>query len=456
MNFKLFLLLSVLICLFEREGSGQVRTFSAKEAVQFAIENSPAVKNAKIDIDIAKAKVSETTSAGLPQVSGKASVLHYPEVQRFVLENTPNSAFYTPALKDNAPVAFGLQLANSISGDISASQLIFNGSYLVGLKASKTYQELSGKQLKQAKITLAEQVLKTYYSILVNQEKSKLLDLNLNRLDSTYRETVALYKNGFVEKVDLDRIEVSLNNLKAEKQKTKRQLLFAAHGLKFQMGMSVKDSIQLTGKLDEVNPDSILPANPTIDYSQRIEYSTLQTTKTLAGLDLKNVKSGYLPSLVGIATLGVNSAASKFRNLANINEKNRYAPYGFIGLSLSVPVFDGFQKKYKAQQSNLNLKKIDISFRQLENAIDLELNQANLNLANAFTNYEIQKRNLGLAQEVVRVSKVKYRQGVGSNLEVTNSESSLKESQTNYYSALYDFIIAKIDLDKAQGQLVAE
>ena len=174
MEFKLFLFLSVLICLFEREGSGQVRTFSAKEVVQFAIENSPAVKNAKIDIDIAKAKVSETTSAGLPQVSGKASVLHYPEVQRFVLENTPNSAFYTPALKDNAPVAFGLQLANSISGDISASQLIFNGSYLVGLKASKTYQELSGKQLKQAKITLAEQVLKTYYSILVNQDQNLL------------------------------------------------------------------------------------------------------------------------------------------------------------------------------------------------------------------------------------------------------------------------------------------
>jgi outer membrane protein TolC len=222
------------------------------------------------------------------------------------------------------------------------------------------------------------------------------------------------------------------------------------------MGMPVKDSIELSENLNQVNPESILPADPTIDYSKRIEYSTLQTQKQLAALSLKNIKAGYLPSLVGLATLGVNSAASKFGNLSNFSEKNRYAPYGYIGLSLSVPVFDGFQKKYQAQQARFNINKLNNGFKQLENAIDLELNQANINLANANTSLEIQKRNLKLAEEVVRVSKVKYRQGVGSNLEVTNSESSLKESQSNYYSALYDFIISKIDLDKAQGILVAE
>jgi outer membrane protein TolC len=298
--------------------------------------------------------------------------------------------------------------------------------------------------------------MKTYYAILVNEEKTRLLDLNLSRLDSTYRETKVLFKNGFVEKVDLDRIEVALNNLKAEKQKTSRLLTLAGYGLKIQMGMAVKDSIQLTEKLEDINPESIVPANTTINYNQRIEYSKLQTQKALAGLAEKNIKAGYLPSLVGLATLGVNSAASKFGNLANFGERNRYAPYGFVGLSLSVPVFDGFQKKYQSQQARLNIKKLDNGFKQLENGIDLELNQANINLANANTNLEIQKRNLTLAQEVVRVSKVKYTQGVGSNLEVTNSESSLKESQSNYYSALYEFIIAKIDLDKAQGNLVTE
>ncbi len=444
------------------ELSAQVRTFSANEAIQFALENSQVVRNAKLDTDIAAAKVQETIGIGLPQISGSASVLHYPKIQKFVLENTPGTPFFVspdafkgaPAI--NAPIAFGLALENSLTGNIQASQLLFNGNYLVGLKASKTYQELSAKQLKQARTSIAEQVSKTYYSILVNSEKSRLLDLNLSRLDSTCREIRLLFKNGFAEQIDVNRLEVALNNLRSEKQKTVRLLQLARYGLKLQMGMPVGDSLVLSGKLDEVNPDSLQAFGGTVDYSRRIEYSTLQTQKALTALDLKNVQAGYYPTVVAIATLGVNSAASKFSNLSNINEKFRYAPFSFFGVNLSVPVFDGLQKKYKAEQSRINMMKISNGMKQLENVIDFEVKQANINLANAFESYAIQKRNLKLAEEVVRVSKVKYRQGVGSNLEVTNAESSLKESQTNYYTALYDFIIAKIDLDKAQGQLLRD
>ena len=432
------------------------KSFTAEQAVQYGIANNPLVKNSNLDLEIAKSKVSETFGIGLPQISGSALVQHYPEVQRFVLENTLNTLFYTNQLPNDAPVAFGLQLANSLTGSISATQLIFNGTYLVGIQASKAYQELSTKQIKQVKTSLAEQVLKSYYAILVNQEKTKVLDLNIARLDSSNKETKALFKNGFIEKIDLDRLEVALNNIKSEKQKTDRLLQLATNVLKLQMGMPINETLELTSKLDDINPASIVPANNTIDYGRRIEHSVLQTQKTLAGLQMKNIQSEYIPSLVGLATLGVNSAASKFTNLGNISEKNRYAPYAFIGLSLNVPIFDGLQKKYRYHQAKLNLEKLNNGIKQQENTIDLELNQANINLANAQTNLEIQKRNLDLAQEVVRVSKVKYKQGVGSNLEVTNAESSLKESQTNYYSALYDFIIAKVDLDKAQGLLVIE
>jgi outer membrane protein TolC len=440
----------------------QVKTFSASEAVQYALQNNPSVRNARLDTDIAAAKVQETIGIGLPQISGSASILHYPQIQRFVLENTPGTPFFIPpdafegAPAVNAPIAFGLALENSLTGNIQASQLLFNGNYLVGLKASKTFQELSAKQLKQARTSVAEQVSKTYYSILVNSEKSRLLDLNLSRLDSTYREIKLLFKNGFVEKIDVDRLEVALNNLKAEKQKTARLLQLARYGLKLQMGMPVGDSLVLSGKLDEVNPDSLQAFGGTVDYARRIEYSTLQTQKALSVLELKNVQAGYYPTIAAIANLGVNSAASKFSNLSNFTEKNRYVPFSFFGVNVSLPVFDGLQKKNKAEQSRLNLQKIDYGMKQLENVIDFEVRQANINLANAFENYGIQKRNLKLADEVVRVSKIKYKQGVGSNLEVTNAEASLKESQTNYYTALYDFIIAKIDLEKAQGQLLKD
>jgi outer membrane protein TolC len=431
------------------------KSFTSQEAVRYALDNNPTVKNAKIETQVADAKVSETIGLGLPQISGSTTLLHYPQVQPFIIENTGVPPFGSPTgLGD--PIAFALQLQNSFTGSIEAKQMIFNGSYLVGLKASRTYKELSTKQLKQAKEQIAEQVLKSYYSLLVNEEKTKLLDLNISRLDSTYRETQQLFKNGFVEQIDLNRLQVTVNNLKAEKQKTKRMLTLAAYALKLQMGMSVKDSIVLTSKLDEINSNEILPANTTLDYARRSDYSILQTQKSLAQLQIQNIKSQYLPSLFGLATYGFVSAASQFENLGNFNQKNRYAPYNFVGLNLSFPVFDGFQKKQQITQKKLEMEKLNNGFKQLENAIDLELNQANINLANAQTNMDIQKRNLDLAKEVVRVAKVKYKQGVGSNLEVTNAESELKESQTNYYTALYDFMVAKIDLDKAQGQLIQE
>lgn len=459
---KSALLASLFSGIFICSLSAQVRSFSAADAVKYALDNNPTVRNARIDTDIAAAKVQETIGIGLPQINGSASVLHYPKIQQFVLENTPGTPFFIPpdafegAPGINAPIAFGLALENSLTGNIQATQLLFNGNYLVGLKASKTYQELSARQLKQVRTTIAEQVSKTYYSILVNSEKARLLDLNLSRLDSTYREIKLLYKNGFVEQIDVNRIEVALNNLKSEKQKTARLLQLARYGLKLQMGMPVGDSLELSGKLDEVNPDSLEALSGSIDYNRRIEYTTLKTQKALTMLDLKNVQAGYYPSVVAIATLGVNSAASQFSNLANFTERNRYAPYSFFGVNLNVPIFDGLQKRNKAQQSRFNLMKIDNGLKQMENVIDFEVKQANINLANAFENYGIQKRNLKLAEEVVRVSKIKYKQGVGSNLEVTNAEASLKESQTNYYTALYDFIIAKIDLDKAQGQLLKD
>lgn len=434
----------------------QVKTMTVQEAVQYAMIHSPTIQNAQLDVDMARAKVKEVKAAGLPQISGSATVMHYPQIQAFVLENQANSPFFNPNLPVDAPVAFGLQLANSLTGTISGTQLLFNGSYLVGLKASKTYTELSAKQLKQAKIALSEQVMKAYYTIVVNAEKSKLFNLNISRLDSTHKETQALFKNGFVEKIDLDRLEVSLNNLKAEKEKTERLLRLATLALKLQMGMPVKDSLQLATTLESIQMEAVTPANTVIDYTRRIEYSSLQTQKALVNLEQRNIKAGYMPSLVLLGTLGVNSAASKFENLGNFSEKNRYVPYSYVGASLSLPIFDGFEKNYKYYQAKQSEKKVNNGLKQLENAIDFELSQSNISLENARTNLRIQDRNLKLATEVVRVSKVKYRQGVGSNLEVTNAESDLKEAQTNYYTALYDLVIAKIDLDKAQGNLVTD
>jgi outer membrane protein TolC len=223
------------------------------------------------------------------------------------------------------------------------------------------------------------------------------------------------------------------------------------------MGKDISEEIVLSDKLSgftvaEIEQElSKAPADP---YENRIEYSLLNTQKDAAGLELKNIQAGYLPKLYGSATLGANTSASKFLDLSSVQD--RWFKYNQIGFSLQIPVFDSFIKYRQAQQKRINILKLENTSALLKNSIRLETNQAKTNLKNGLAKLDIQKKNLDLASEISRVTKVKYQKGLGTNLEVINAESSLKEAQVNYYSAMYDVLVAKVDLEKATGQLLQQ
>jgi outer membrane protein TolC len=179
----------------------------------------------------------------------------------------------------------------------------------------------------------------------------------------------------------------------------------------------------------------------------------LQTQKELAYLDIRNNRSKYLPQLAAFGTFGYNPAATR---LGNITQGERWIDYSFVGLQLNVPIFDGLSKHYKTQQAKLAYEKSEQNMTQLQNSIDLQIRQATITLTNNLDALKSQKRNLDLAAEIVRVTRIKYQQGVGSNVEVNNAITAYKEAETNYYSALYDTLIAKVDLDKATGKLLAD
>jgi outer membrane protein TolC len=290
--------------------------------------------------------------------------------------------------------------------------------------------------------------------VLVNRERLELLELNVNYLDTLVRETKAMYDNGFVEKIDVDRLEVQLNNLDFQQQQVERLQELSLNLLKFQMGLGMSQNIQLTDSLffEGIENFTVDPVT-SFDYNQRNEYSLLQTQKELAYLDIRNNKSGYLPQLAAFGTFGYNPAASK---LSNLTQKERWIDYSYIGLQLNVPIFDGLSKHYKTQQAKLAYEKTGQNMNLLQNSIDLEIRQATVTLTNNLDALKSQKRNLDLAAEIVRVTRIKYQQGVGSNVEVNNAITSYKEAETNYYAALYDALIAKVDLDKATGKLLSE
>ncbi|MCE7068155.1 TolC family protein [Dyadobacter sp. CY326] len=426
-------------------------SFSLEQAVDYAVKHNLNIKNAQLDALSAEARIGEIRAAGLPQLSAAVSVTNNIIIPRFFL---PANAFDPSAPADAPPAAveFGIPWQGSASANLN--QLIFSGSYFIGLKAAATYRELAQKSTTSSKISVAEAVTKAYYSAQVAEERAKLLDLNIARVDSLMRETKIMNESGFVELLDVNRIEVQINNLQTERQKVQNLIELSYALLKFQMGMPANEPIKLTDDINAVNVDALKAASASGDlsYENRIEYSLLNTQERLAGLDLRNVRSGYLPSLSASVGYGYNAGYDKFSQLFTDNWYNNMV----LTVNLNIPIFDGFSKRYQINQKKIAIDQVKNNQTLLKQSIDLENNQASINIKNAFATLETQNRNLTLAQEIVRVSKIKYKEGVGSNIEVINAESSLKEAQTNYFTALYDLMIAKVDLSRARGELYTE
>lgn len=424
----------------EKQATGNV--FSLKDAVTYAIKNNVANQNGVIDSEIAKAKKSEVTGLGLPQINSNFDLKDYEKIPTSIV---PGDFFGQPGTL--YAVQFGTRY--NATGTVQASQLVFNSDYLVGLQASKTYLELSEKAVTRTNIETSASVMKAYYNVLINRERLKLLIANIARIGKLKSDTKALNENGFVEKIDLDRIEVAYNNLVSEKQKVEKFIGLSEVMLKFQMGYDVSQPITLSDSLS-VNVNSNLNGKDKITPSNRIEYSLLQSQLKLNELELKRNRLGYLPSLVAYASASANAQRNTFNFL---DTKEKWYPIVVVGGTFNLPIFDGLQKHYRIQQSKLNLLKTKNTIKNLENAINMETMSAQVVYENAVTSLSAQQKNMELAENVYRVVKAKYDQGVGSNIEVITAETSLRESQTNYFNAMYDYIVAKVDYDKATGNI---
>ncbi len=452
--------LSLIVAAFALLGALQVRaqgaaqSFTLQQSIDYALQNRANIKIARNQEQIDKAKVGEVRSIGLPQINAGAEVGDNFVAQKSFLPseffndpNDPNS----PPPGTFVPVTFTPNYTGNAA--LTGSQLLFDGSYLIGLKAAKTYTELSKKSTTQTEIEVAEQVSKAYYSVLVSRERMSLLNQNLARLDTLLQQTEVMFKNGVAEKLDVDRLRVSRNNLNVEKQKTERLLVLSEELLKFQMGMSQKEQLILADNLREVEV-SMAPANISgFDYANRIEFSILETQRDLAMLDLRNKRSGYLPKFYMNARYGYNAANNEFSELT---KSKNWLNFGYVGLQLQVPIFDGLRKHYQIQQARLTLENTKFGMDALQQGIDLELEQAATDMTNSLDVLKSQRENLELAEEIARVAKIKFQEGVGSNLEVVTAETDLRLAQTNYYAAIYDALVAKVNLGKATGTLLTK
>lgn len=442
---KTAVLLTVLSVGVKAQQSTQPADFSLQAAIDYALKHNANYLNAELDVKLTNYKNKEFTAIGLPQINASADFKDYFEIPTSLL---PGQFFGAPA-GTYIPVKFGTQY--NAQGGISASQLIFNSDYIVGLQAAKQLNVLSQKNLARTKTETSVTITKAYYGALINRERLKTLEANIVRLKKLFNDTKALNQNGFVEKIDVDRLELAYNNLQTEKEKVERLVGVSETLLKFQMGYDLKSQINLTDKLNaEQLADIDLLADSKVNYENRNEYSLLQTQEKLNKIELKRYRLQYLPSLVAYASYIEQAQRTKFDFF---DGSKSWYPIGLFGLTLNVPIFNGGQKYYRIQQAKVNIAKTGNTINNLKLAIDMEVNVNSIMYKNAYASMLTQKKNRDLATSIYETSKKKYEAGVGSNLELVTAETSLKEAETNYLNAVYDLIIAKTDLDKSLGNI---
>ena len=451
------------------------KAFTLDECIQYALENSPTVKNATLDEQIADARVKETRGIGLPQIDGSVAVQHNQKLPRFFMQYNPDGPQFFGDLSSIPGIQPGdvisaqnfFQLKSAGNAQLSITQLLFNGSYLVGLQAAAAYRDLSVKSSVLTKETVRESVTKAYYNVLINKDRIKLFDINIARVDSLLKTTQALNKNGFAEAIDVDRIQVTANNLKTERDNFFNLQELGLQLLKFQMNYPMDQPIDVAGDISSLGIDENLLSRYSAewDYQERSDYRLLQSNKKLQELNLKNKYAASMPSLAAFANLGYSTQspdiAGLFRTESAVEDTDmggpdKWYPFSSFGVSLNVPIFSGLQRTYQVQQAKLALKKVDNDFTSLKSAIDLQIKSAAISYQNAMNSLKSQEANRKLAENVARVTKIKYEQGVGSNIEVIDAESSLKQAQINYFDALYAALVARVDLDKAYGKLNPE
>lgn len=422
-------------------------SFTLQEAVDYALRNNVKAKNANIDEKIAQAKVREITTIGFPKVNASYGINNNYIIQRAII---PDGGIFggTPG----EPLALEFQPKFGGNAVLSVNQLLFDGSYIVGLQAARVYRELSAKSNEMTQVEVAENVKKAYYGVLVNQERMGLLDATLNRLDSTLREMKAMYEGGFVEKIDFDRLQVQRNNLATEKEKVVRFQEISISLLKFQMGYDMSQPIELRDQLRDMRLEESILETGTFNALDRPEMKLLQTQKSATKLEIRNIQAGYLPSIGLQLQRGALAGANQFDRV--IDPNGSWFSYGSFGFGVNWSLFDSFTKRYRVQQKRLELQKVDNNIYDFGKAITLQTNQAQIMLRSSYETMKNQEMTLQLSQEVLEVARKKYAAGVGSNLEVINAESEYRQAQANYYNAVYDLLVAKVDLQKAKGQLL--
>lgn len=439
--------------------SQQSMQLSLKQAIDYAIGHNYEVKNAIIDVRIAQKKVAETTATGLPQISAGVSYMNYPDIPVQLLPDFLSPAVYGVLLDEGLvqempeeasgrlfEAQFGTQ--HNATAKAELSQLIFSGSYLVGLQASQAYLEFSKTRLKKAHAELRETISNAYYQALVSERSLGILDSTQASLQKMYSDIQAMNLQGFVEETDVDQLGLLVADIEATLSQVEYQHELSMRMLKFHMGLGLDQELILTDQLESliagVNADALLLQ--AFEQERHIDFAIMRNQELLSRLQLKLQKAAYLPTIAGFYSYQQVAQRQEFDFF---DSDGKWFPTQVIGAQIDIPIFSSGYRRYKVQQAKLEWEKTQVMTTQLGQALQLGAENARNNLRNAALIYANKERALGMASRIYDRTMIRFKEGMASSMDFQQAHNQFLQAEGDYITAMYQLLTAKAAYDKA-------
>lgn len=416
-------------------------SLTVDQAVAYALDHNRSVASARYDLLASDKSFLETLAAGLPSIDASAGLNDNLKQMTTLL---PGEFFGQPGTK--VPVTFGSKFGTSYG--VSASTLVFNAPWLVGVQTARLITELSARSVDQTEDDTRESVMTVYYMILISQETMKVIDANLVNLNEILASTRAMFSVGMAEATDVDQMQSTVSNLRNTKSAMERALKVNDNLMRFLLGVSRETEVNLSQTLDEiimgVNPEDILTDQFRIE--DNTTYQLIEGQVRLSELSLKGAKASVLPTL----------AASIYYNQQGMGDKLnelRWFPNSVLGFQMAVPIFASGERYAKISKAKIGLDKALNTKAMVTDQLLMQEKELRFNLQSAWEQYRLQKENIEIAARVLKSFTNKYNQGMASSLDLTQANNNFLVAENNYLSGLMNLLQTKVAFDKLMNKL---
>lgn len=421
------------------------KELTLKDAINYALENKADAKKAKLSVENSEYQIQEVRARALPTIAATGGITYNPILQLSAIDL---GAFTGQPGAGVQLVPFGL--AWSSTAGVNLTQTLFDQSVFTGLKAAKTTREFYKINAQLTDEQVIERVANNYYNVYVQRQKLSVIDSTYKNTEKVRNVIKGQFDNGLARKIDLDRMNVNLSNIKTQRQQLINAVEQQENTLKFYMGMPIQTIITIPDTEFKVTP---LNLNDAPDVTVRTEYKLLKKQEELYILQKKNVIADYYPKLTLTAGYNYIGQGPEFPLFAKPSDNVYWSDYSTIGLNLRVPIFNGFATRSKVRQATIDIQENEEDIKDTKLSLDLAFQNAATQIKNSLITIDNQKENVQLAQDVMSDTQNNYQNGLATLTDLLDAETSYIEAQNNYTSALLDFKLAEVQLIKAKGEL---